>query len=73
VVCRVYATKLIVIVTCYFCSIEFTAARRAFPLLHDLKLPRDVNILKQIDADKPKYKAGKVNYMQNGGRKSIKK
>jgi len=69
VVCRAYSAKLIIIVTCYSCSIEFTAARRAFPLFHNLKLPREVNILKQIDADKPTYKVGKVNYMHNGGRK----
>jgi hypothetical protein len=64
VVCRAYSAKLIIIVTCYFCLIEFTATKRAFSLLKDLKLHREVNILNKIDTEKPKNKTGKVNYMQ---------
>ena len=65
-VCRAYSAKLIITVICYFCSIEFTAARRALSLLQGLKLPREGKVLKKIDADKPTYKAEKVNYIQKG-------
>jgi len=69
VVWRDYSAKLIIIVTCYFCLIEFTASKRAFSLLKDLKLHREVNILNKIDAGKPTNKTGKVNYMQKGFKK----